>query len=218
VAWNADSNSGARSSLDATSVAWLLYAVALLASLTLLWVALPAHAAGAGAPPAFASALADEFEEEYEGEEGEEECEEVEEGYEVCEEEPVEGAVSEAPEECLVHSARARVFASADRDRLRLVIDYRSVAPANVSVDFFLKGSKGPLSLGRVRRHFGRQGLLRIFERLTDSQIEKARAAKSFVVRLDVPQTPRYCRRFNTKRLTVRKLVHGTSVWLQAGS
>ena len=153
--------------------------------------------------------------------EGEEECEEFEEEDGLVEE--GEGCAEEEasplpPEECLLRTARARVFTYSSQDRIRLVIRYTSFSPADVSVDFRLAGGKGPLNLGSARQRFARKGLFRLTEKLTDSEAEKVRAARRFTVTMEIPEAPRYCRRYGIRRLTVKRTVHSQVIWFQSDS
>lgn len=122
------------------------------------------------------------------------------------------------PEECLLRSARARVLTYAAHDRLRLVIHYTSFSPAEVLVGYRLAGGRGSLGLGSARARFTTQGLFRATEKLSEAQAAKVRAAKRFTVTLDILGAPRYCRRFETRHLTIRKAAHNQVVWFQAGS
>lgn len=152
-----------------------------------------------------------------------EECEEVgeeledEEGnLEVCEGGGTTGPIP--PEECLLHSARARVLTYATHDRIRLVIRYTSFSPADVLVGYRLAGGRGSLSLGSARAHFAKQGVYRATERLSEAQAAKVRAAKRITVTFDIAGAPNYCHRFGTRRLTIRRTVHNQVVWFQEGS
>jgi hypothetical protein len=204
--------------VDTPRIVWLVSVVIPLVLVALLCVARPADAAVVG-PPAPPPELEEEFEEEPE-EEPEEECEEVEEGLVECEEAEAAGEQTGPypPAECLLRTARARVFTYTSRDELRLVVRYTSVAPAKVYVDFRLKSSKGSLKLGLVKRRFSKRGLFRLNESLSDARMERVRAAKRFVVTLDIPAAPSYCHRYYTRRLTIKKTVHGQAVWFQSDS
>ena len=48
--------------------------------------------------------------------------------------------------------------------------------------------------------------------------MEKVRAAKRFTVMMSIPGTPRYCNRYDTRHLTIRKTVHSQVVWFQSDS
>jgi hypothetical protein len=122
------------------------------------------------------------------------------------------------PEECLMRTARARLFAYSSQNRVRLVIRYTAFAAADVYVDFKLSGGKGSLKLGTAHLRFAKSGLLRIGERLSDGAMDKVRAAKRFTVVMTIPSAPRYCRHYDTRHLTIRHTVHGQAIWFQSDS
>jgi hypothetical protein len=177
--------------------------------------------AGARGPEAASRAFEEEFEDE-ELEDEEEECEpgeelEDEEGnVEICEGGGASG--SSPPAECLLRTARARVLTYPSRARAQLVIRYTSFAPAEVFVDYRLSGRKGSLNLGGTRAHFSTRGVLRLNKRLSKAEESKVRAARRFVVDFDLPAAPGFCRRYGTRHLTVRHVLHGHLVWLQSDS
>lgn len=152
-----------------------------------------------------------------------EECEvfEDEEGLEEedpdCEEEGG-GNGRVPPEECLMRTARARLFTYSSQNRVRLVIRYTAFAPADVYVEFKLSGGKGSLKLGTVHQRFAKSGLLRVNERLGDGAMDKVRAAKRFTVVMTIPSAPRYCHHYDTRHLTIRHTIHGQVVWFQSDS
>ena len=145
-------------------------------------------------------------EEEFEAEE----CEVVEE--EECEEE-VEEEGAEAPRECVLSSAGATVSASSASGKVRLAVHYTAYSTGTVEVVYWLRGAKGPLSLGGDRAHFGRKGLIRETEALTEAQMSKAIAAKNFTVELRPAHAPRYCNHLLDRHLTVRRAVPGGFIW-----
>jgi len=153
----------------------------------------------------------------------EEECEviEDEEGFE--EEDPAcgegEGGNGPVPpEECLMRTARARLFTYSSQNRIRLVIRYTAFAPADVYVDYKLSGGRGSLKLGTAHQHFAKSGLLRVNQHLSDGEMDKVRAARRFTVVMNVPQAPGYCSRYDTRHLTIRRTVHHQAVWFQSDS
>lgn len=156
-----------------------------------------------------------EFEED-ECEESGEELEDEEGNVEVCEGKGETSAYP--PEECLLRSARARVFTFTAHDKIRLVIRYTSFAPADVVVSYRLSGGKGSLSLGEARDHFSKKGLFRITEKLSKAQGAKVRAARRFTVSLDIPAAPDFCHRYDTRHLTIRRTIHSQVVWFQSDS
>lgn len=191
-----------------------------LALIALLGLAIPAPALGLETPLRALAAVGEEEAEEEQGEpepeSSEPEAEADPEAEEEAEEEEEAGPFP--PAECLLRTARARVFAYASQDKLRLVVRYTSLAPASVSVDFRLAGGKGSLQLGQVKRRFARQGMFRLTERLSESRMDKAEAAKRFLVTLHMPATPSYCDRYYTRRLTIKRSVRGQVVWFQSDS
>lgn len=153
----------------------------------------------------------------------EEECEafEDEDGFfeedeEDCEEEADQSRLP--PEECLLRTARARLFTYSTQSRVRLVIRYTAFSPAEVIVDYRLMGSRGALRLGSAHQHFVKRGIFRVSERLTDAEMDKVRAARRFTVSMSVPEAPRYCRRYDTRHLTIKRSLHSQVVWFQSDS
>lgn len=147
-----------------------------------------------------------------EDEEGEgEECEDGEE--EECEE--GEGG-PEAPEECLLSSARATIFATASRDRIRLQVNYTTTAPTSVAIDYGLHGAKGSLYLGGERKQLARRGVMRLNRNLSESQMAKVMAARGFTVRLRVAAAPRYCQVLFDRQLNVRRATPTGLSWQQS--
>jgi hypothetical protein len=150
----------------------------------------------------------DEGSEEEESEK-EEECEDGEE----CEEQLVPG---EAPRECLLISSQATVTATANKDKIRLQVRYTTSSPTAVALEYGLHGGKGSLYLGSEKKRFGRQGVLRLTKVLTENQMTKAMAAKSFTVRLRVPAAPGYCQSFFDHRLDVRRVTPTGLSWQES--
>ncbi len=137
-----------------------------------------------------------------------EECEEEEEGE--CDEE--DGV--EAPAECLLSTAEPTIFASGNRDKVRLQIRYTTASPTAVAIDYGLHGSKGSLFLGSEKKRFGKKGVLRLNRSLTEPQMEKVMAAKDFSVRLRVPAAPRWCQSYFDRHLDVRRATPRGLTWL----
>jgi hypothetical protein len=154
-----------------------------------------------------------EFEVEAEASEDEEfefdECEEAEE----CD---GEETGSELPPECLVSSAEAEIFATANRDKVRLQVRYTTTSPTAVSVDYGLHGSKGSLYLGGDKKQFAKKGVLRLTENLTEAQMAKVMAAKAFAVRLRVSAAPHYCESLLDRQLDVRRATPTGLSWQQS--
>lgn len=157
-----------------------------------------------------------EPEEEAECEEAGEEFEDEEGNLEICDAEGEAGGGP--PSECLLRTARARLFVYAAHEKVRLVVRYTSFAPADVVVDFRAGASAHGARLGRAHAHFTRKGVYKLTEKLSVGQMAKARAAKAFTVTLDIPAAPSFCHRFETRHLTIRHNLHGQAVWFQSDS
>ena len=195
--------------------AWLVSFLATLTLVAILALAKSAQAltvAGASGPAtAAASAPPFDFEVEEEGEEEELEAEECEEGEEECEEE-ADGAI-EAPEECLLSSAQATVFASSGQDKLRLVVRYTTSTPALVAIAYGLHGSKGSLYLGQSTKQFAKSGVFRQTAILSEAQMAKTAGAKDFSVQLYAVHAPHYCRHYFELHLTARHAAPSGLTW-----
>lgn len=155
---------------------------------------------------------------ESESEEEEFEAEECEVGEEEECEEEVEEEGAEAPRECVLSSASATVSASRASGKVRLAVHYTAYSTGTVEVVYWLRGAKGPLSLGGDRAHFGRKGLIRETEALTEAQMSKAMAARNFTVELRPARAPRYCNHLLDRHLTVRRAVPDGLTWSDAES
>ena len=153
-------------------------------------------------------------------EEGEEECAEAESEEELveCEEEELSSNGLAPPEECVLQTARARFFAYGAQDRVRLVIAYTAVEPAEALVEYGLKGERGSLRLGAARQRLSDRGILHLGEHIGPGAMERVRAARSIVVQLHIPSAPDSCDRYFSRHLTVRRSIHSQLVWFQAGS
>lgn len=200
-------------SLDRVSrIAWLATFVLPLVLVALLYVAKVSHAPAAEVPPETATAIEEELEEDFD----EESCVEVEEGLLECDGGEEAGAGPLPPEDCLLRTVSARVIAYPSRDTLRLVVRYTSSAPTKAYVDFGFKGGKGSFNLGLAKQRLSKRGLFHLDERLSESRMAQARAAKRFEVTLDLPEAPESCQRYFTKRLTIKKTAANQDVWLQS--
>jgi hypothetical protein len=135
--------------------------------------------------------------------EADEECEEEEEGL-------------KAPQECLLSNAEATVFATANKDKVRLQIRYTTTAPTAVAVAYGLHGSKGSLYLGDEKKKFAKAGVLRLTRDLTEDQMAKVMAAKGFTVRLRVPAAPGYCNAFFDHQLDIKRATPSGVAWEQS--
>jgi len=122
------------------------------------------------------------------------------------------------PSACILKVARARVFAFTHQSKARLVIHYKAYEPAQVSVSYRLKGSKGSLRLGSASSRFRIAGIFRLTEKLGTADLAKLRATSSMSVRFSIPEAPSRCSRYYTKRLTIPKRIFGQTVWFQSDS
>jgi hypothetical protein len=212
--------SSAVTSDDAAAVRFAWWA-AFFATLTLIVIlgfaksaqALTVPVLPSATGPALAPPSDEESEDEAEASEGEadefEEClddEECDEGEEA----------DHAPQECLLSSAEATVSAAASKDQIRLQIRYTTSSPTAVTVDYGLHGSKGSLYLGGDKKHFAKQGVLRLSKSLTEVQMAKVMAAKGFTVRLRVPAAPGYCQSFFDHQLDIRRATPSGLSWQQS--
>jgi len=117
-----------------------------------------------------------------------------------------------------LRSAAADILASATSDRVTLTVRYSTYAPSDVTVGYWLKGTRGALQLGTEREHFAATGLVHLSERLDAGAMAKARAARAFIVSLKVPAAPAYCDRYAIRRLTLRRVRDGQTEWLRPNS
>jgi hypothetical protein len=182
---------------------WVVLAIALLGA-----AALPPAAPADEAEPALAEVS---FLEEEDWDEAEWELEEETE--EAEEEELEAGKAVQLPEDCLLDSAEPEVLALFAHDRLSLTLLYTSQAPTRVGLDFWLKGGKGTLQVGSAQRHLGEHGVLRMSSHLDEQAMAKVRAARSFIVNLDVPETPSHCKGDLTLHLTAKHLLGDRATW-----
>jgi hypothetical protein len=146
---------------------------------------------------------------EEEGIEIEEECEEEEAGE--CAE---DSGGPEAPAECLLTSLQPTAFAFGNSDKVRLQIRYATASPTSVRVDYGLHGGKGSLFLGSEKKRFGKQGVLRLNRKLTESQMAKVLAARDFTVRLRILDAPRWCGSYFDRHLDLRRATPSGLTWL----
>ena len=96
---------------------------------------------------------------------------------------------------------------------VRLTIHYTSYTPTNVSVEYWLKGGKGSLQLGETKRHFSRQGVFREDAHLSDREMSKVLAARTFIVQLGIPAAPSSCAKYSTQRLTAKHVTGDHATW-----
>jgi hypothetical protein len=197
-----------------------LATLALIAILALARSAQADPLSDAGGAPFAASARPPHPEPEEEGEEEEFVIEECAENGEECEEEDeeekeeAESSDAEAPAACLLHSAQATVFASSGSDKLRLVVRYTTTTPTLVAVAYGLHGSKGSLYLGQSKKQFGKAGVFRQTEILSEAQMTKATGAKDFTVQLYAVHAPASCRHYFERNLTARHAAPSGLTWV----
>ena len=183
-----------------------------LIALALLAIAMAPLAAPAVSPePAQAEV---DFIAEETDEEGEEEEWELEEAEEEGEEEEfgITGAAV-LPPECLLRSAEPSVVAQLNSGTLRLALQYTTRTPTRVDIDYWLKGGKGSLQLGSASRHLWRQGTLHLTDHLDEREAAKVRAARIFIVDLDLPAAPASCEKYLTLRLNAKDLDRSRATW-----
>lgn len=194
----------------------------LLALQALVAIALPAIAmvplAAPVVSPEPAQAEVDFIAEETD-EEGEEEEWELEEAEEEAEEEGFgTKAATVLPPECLLRSVEPSIVARLDGGTLRLALQYTARTPTSVDVDYWLKGGKGSLQLGSVTRHLGHQGTLHLTDHLDEREAAKVRAARAFIVDLDLPAAPSGCEKYLTLRLDAKDLDRSRATWSERSS
>jgi len=195
----------------------LLLAVQALIALALLAIAMAPLAAPVVSPePAHADV---DFIAEETDEEGEEEWE-LEETEEEEGEEEEFGIKSAAvlPPECLLRSAEPSVVAQLNDGTLHLSLQYSARTPTKVGIDYWLKGGKGSLQLGSATRHLGRQGTLHLTNHLDEREAAKVRAARIFIVDLDLPAAPSSCEKYLTLRLNAKALDRSRATWSERAS
>jgi hypothetical protein len=154
---------------------------------------------------------AEEDEEEFNECESEDEAEEEE-----CEAE-LEAEEAETPRECVLSSVSATVSAATTSNKIRLAIQYTAYSPGAVKVSYFLRGSKGPLSLGVDRDRLAKKGVLRDIDTLHGRQMSKALAARDFTIQLRPADAPRYCNDLLDRHLTIRHNASGRLTWSDPG-
>lgn len=181
----------------------LLLAFLLLA---LLGTAVAAQAAILPQPGQLTAPFAAEDEEEAEAEasdadedelDAEEACDPEE---ELCEEEEQPKGRSK-DDACLLKDATAAVSVNPGRQRLRLIVRYRTWKPAGVSVEAILRGVKGAVYLGTSHTHFRRSGVYRDTYELAEKETRRALAAREVSVDLQAINTPPSCRLHLTEAL-----------------
>jgi hypothetical protein len=204
-------------------LAWWASFFATVALIAILGLARSAKALTlpAGDPLATASAFVaaedEESEDEEEGEYSECEFAEGEAEEEECEAEAEEDEAAQAPRECVLASASATVTAATNSDKVRLVIRYTAYSPGSIQISYWLRGGKGPLSLGHDRSHIGTHGVIRDTDTLSSAQMSRTLAARIFTIQLRPAHAPHACNHLLDRHLTVRKNASGRLTWSDPG-
>jgi hypothetical protein len=198
-----------------TRIAWWAFFAVPLGLLIVLLVARPVAALPLPTGPLADPAISlPPDEEEDEGDETEDEGEEEE----LEEDEEEDGEDDFPPSDCLLRTARARVFAYPAQNRVRLLIHYTAAEPTDATVAYRLAGAKGPLRFADGGQHLGKAGSIRLSRNLSAGQTSKVSAATSFTVEIRIPDTPRSCRSFDTRHLTIEHGGGRRLTWLQSES
>lgn len=190
-----------------------------LALLAILAASQSAYALGdaeAPAPPPDLGASLEEeieFEDECTESDEEEEEEEVEEA-EGCEAEAEDAGFSPA-EDCYLRTARARVVAYPERNRMRLTLGYTTYAPAKATVEY---GAKSNSRLGTVHRQLGRSGVVRLSRHLGSEEMARLQASRRFTVTVHVADASADCQRFEVQRLQVERSSDSRVTWSETAS
>jgi hypothetical protein len=117
------------------------------------------------------------------------------------------------PPECLLRTAAPSVVVLLAHESLSLTLRYTATSPTKVTVEYWLKGTKGTLELDSDTHHFGKQGVLHLSRHLDEREMAKARAARAFMVTLDVPEAPSNCDRYLALRLTAKHSTGSRATW-----
>ena len=193
-----------------------------LAYLMVVFLLLLTSQAAAQAPTAARASLAprvlaleEEGETEEEGEGEESEAEEEDEA-ETGRSEP--GLPQSVPDECLEYTVAARVVSSLSRHTVRLEVSYDSSESGLASLSYSLKGGKGKLKIGAASWRLTAWGNFEQTAHLSDRELVKLQAARSFTVRVKMPGTPSYCEIYRTRQLILRHQSGGQTVWSERSS
>ncbi|MGE0067739.1 MAG: hypothetical protein AB7T48_10365, partial [Solirubrobacterales bacterium] len=121
------------------------------------------------------------------------------------------------PDTCTLLVARSRVFVYKSKPKARLVVKYKTRAPAKVTTTYKAKLANGKtLQLGSLKKTFQTQGTFKLPVSLSDENVGKVRSAKSFSVSFSIPRTPKACARAYSKALTKKAKVAKQTVWFQS--
>ena len=128
-----------------------------------------------------------------------------------CDEDPT------IPDNCTLRVARSRVFVYKSKSKARLVVKYKTRAPAKVTTTYKAKLANGKsLKLGSLEKTFKTEGIFKLPVSLSDENVGKVRSAKSFTVSFSIPRTPKACARAYSKVLTKKAKVGKQTVWFQS--
>lgn len=128
-----------------------------------------------------------------------------------CDEDPT------IPDKCILRVARSRVFVYKSKPKARLVVKYKTRAPAKVTTSYKAKLADGKtLKLGSVKKTFKDHGVFKLPVSLSQEDAGKVRSAKSFSVSFKIPRTPKACARAYSKVLTKKQKVAKQTVWFQS--
>jgi hypothetical protein len=187
----------------------MLLAASLILALSLFAAAtLPLSAPAT--PPETGQLEAEASEEE--NEEGEEESESEEEAEE-DEEEFVTGHSVPLPAACILRSVEPSVVVQLGHGEVGLTLRYEAEESTKATIAYWLKGGKGSLQLGSATRHLGGHGAIHLNSHLDEREMAKVRAARTFLVSIDLPQAPSYCDRYLTLRLTAKHQLDKRETW-----
>jgi len=189
----------------------MLLAASLILALSLFAAAtLPLSAPATPPEPVqFEAEVSEEENEEGEGEEeeSEEEAEEDE------EEEFGTGHSVPLPAACILRSVEPSVAVQLSHGNVGLTLRYEAEESTRATIAYWLKGGKGSLQLGSATRHLGGQGAIHLNSHLDEREMAKVRAARTFLVSLDLPQAPSSCDRYLTLRLTAKHQLDQRETW-----
>ncbi len=128
-----------------------------------------------------------------------------------CDEDP------SIPDTCTLRVARSRVFVYKSKPKARLVVKYKTRAPAKVTTSYKAKLANGrTLKLGSLKKTFKDEGIFKLPVSLPEEDADKIRSAKSFSVSFSIPRTPKACARAYSKVLTKKAKVAKQTVWFQS--
>lgn len=128
-----------------------------------------------------------------------------------CDEDPT------IPDSCVLRVARSRVFVYKSKPKARLVVKYKTRAPAKVTTAYKAKLANGKtLELGSLKKTFKTEGVFKLPVSLSKEDVGAVRSAKSFSVSFSIPRTPKACARAYSKVLTKKAKVAKQTVWFQS--